>query len=167
VQELIVANTKIAELNNVVASLKEEILGLSVRLETSDNEVNRLKIELHKTNQNAKKKTCTETDKLRKDLKVLQDENGKPKKEIDNVNKTTARREHPQPKMAKLKNQATNTMQADPEEGVVYFRGWWNPLSAFHKSGLQFKGKSFPTVEHCYQYQKAVFHNNHRAAWDI
>ena len=51
---------------------------------------------------------------------------------------------------------------------TVFFRGWWNPLSAFHKTRpFQYRGKLFHTAEHCYQYWKAIHHKNSLAARDI
>jgi hypothetical protein len=50
------------------------------------------------------------------------------------------------------------------ETEKLLFRGWWDPLSCFYDSPLEYDGKEFQTAEHCYQFQKALFHNNERAA---
>lgn len=47
------------------------------------------------------------------------------------------------------------------------FAGQYVPLSNFFPAEVEFNGKSLPTSEHMYQFEKAKFFNDHAAAYDI
>ncbi len=52
-------------------------------------------------------------------------------------------------------------------EGVLYFRGSWDSLSPFYADNIIFKGRHFHTSEHAYHHEKAIYHNDYRAAQEI
>lgn len=51
--------------------------------------------------------------------------------------------------------------------GVVAFQSSISPLSNLFPCSLQYNGNTYPSLEHCYQYTRAIHHNRHQLASDI
>ncbi len=41
-------------------------------------------------------------------------------------------------------------------EGIIFFRGSWDPLSPFYRDDIVIKGKRFKTAEHAYHHEKVI-----------
>ncbi len=52
-------------------------------------------------------------------------------------------------------------------DSIYYFRSFADKLSNFHADPVHYRGKSYKTAEHCYQYAMAAHHDNMAAANNI
>ena len=172
VRDLVQANAKTTELQRTVETLSEKLLASSVHLENEKLLVTELRNQLQ-SHKCPKPKTpvshMAKADELQKNLKVTEAKVVELKLENTDLKNLleAADIEKLKETIAALEDNLKKVKCDTKKPEVVYFRGWWNPLSAFHDTPVTYNSRRFRTVEHCYQYEKATFHQKSLAARDI
>ena len=215
---LVQADNKVRELEDTNMKLHNDMAAANAAILIKEEEIQGLQVKITlKQKSKSAKANIIQTDNLKKQLKVLQDEN-KSLKDLKNddgrINKTTVDSNY----YAVLMNEGTenicipsvvaNNQQRDggkeqtavaannhqnnvdtgrnttktkychdtencsnpvceKQEGVLYFRGFWDPLSPFYNDNVKYKGQHFKTSEHAYHHEKAIFHKHWKAAREI
>ena len=174
---------KINSLQQEISSLQDDLSAANFNAAERMQEIAELNRQL-KNNESKHKRQCSsltaKMDHLQKSLNNAQETITALKAENKQLNEkhiTDCDKLHSQLKIMQEKLDESSTKdnnQNGESEATIkpleteYFRGWWNPLSAFHKTQpFSFNGKMFPTAEHCYQYLKAQHHKKTSAAIDI
>ena len=178
------------ELNNAKhenQKLQEQIKTKAAQVTTLESEVEKLKESVSKGR--AQNKLIEKLDIQKKQISERDSEIKKLREQLSNSmavpNVKTSNRfepiqdlcdgskasDKPNPAAGKM-NAKTNPINNATQNTLEthYFRGWWDPLSPFYRSSVPLRnseGKTFITAEHWYQYEKARYHNNSRAANEI
>ena len=156
---------------NDLQKITRENEALRNQLDEKEKEIDKLRSDLRKAKENqvknhAQKKIINKVDDQQKELTRKNDEIHKLTEEIQLRNRFSPLSEEATPDTP----YSNHTNSGQTTEEVLYFRGWWDPLSPFHQGSSWLKndeGRTFKTVEHLYQYEKAVYHNNIPAAKEI
>ena len=192
VQDLLIARRQIQQLHAEMGIIRTDLCAANVSLEiikeerlhlSQENE--KLKVELNELKQKMKKPTPTQVsnlDKLKKENASLKADSQKKdatiidlKKDLataksanstrpgSTTNIPTQNRFSPLMETTGVTDVGTNTEKRE----MLYFRGFWNPLSAFFKHPIKHNGRMYVSAEHAYQHSKALHHKNYQAARDI
>ncbi len=173
-QQLVKANAQLLDKEREILSLKNEVTALGIQLSIKEEELNDLKKEKCQGKPTVDKKTKRENadlikqlDECRKALKLQEARIASEKQGTKPVKEdiaTACTGTNTEPVKSESDKENDSHVNSESSGKVKYFRGWRNKLSNFYSDKMYYNGRYFPTPEHCFQYEKALFHGNQQAA---
>jgi hypothetical protein len=174
-QQLLITDIERLKIKAENEELRREVSSLKALLDIKDSENHNLSQDLksEKVKKNELVNKTKVIDKQTKQLSEKEKEIEKLKHEIGDVNErlniAITQIDEYQDSLPNIPIQNRFSILGDNDNGndIILFRGGWDPLSTIHMEPMRRYGLVFPSSEHLYHYEKALFLKDYNAAESI